>query len=306
MSVKYCAFPGQGSQQYGMGADLLCFPRFQQRYMKTATRILSYDLLEVICDDKGDALNRTLYAQPALFLVEAAIYTEVVSARMTPDLMIGHSIGEYSAVFCAGMIDFEEALWLVKRRAEIMEEENEKNPGAMAAVIGSNLDLALKIISSSGLDIYPANYNSADQLVISGRRDDIDKLSDEFTRSGFRFIKLKVGVASHSPLMDELSVELGRALNSVNFVDPSIKVLSLTTLELFTKSNVRSLLEDQIKKPVLFYQGVKKLLSTDEEVRFIEVGPSNVLTRLIKRISGRDLCIPVSGNEATGAINSVE
>jgi [acyl-carrier-protein] S-malonyltransferase len=106
--------------------------------------------------------------------------------------------------------------------------------------------------------------------------------------------------------MDELSIELGRVLDSVNFVDPLIKVLSLTTLELFTKSNVRKLLEDQIKMPVLFYQGIKKLLSTDEEVRFIEVGPSNVLTRLIKRISGRDLCLPVSGSDAAGAINSIE
>ncbi|MCL5985895.1 MAG: ACP S-malonyltransferase [Actinobacteria bacterium] len=289
-----------------MGADLLRSLHFQQRYMKTATRILSYDPLEVICDDKGDALNRTLYAQPALFLVEVAVYIEIVSARMTPDLMIGHSMGEYSAIFCAGMIDFEEVLWLVKRRAEVMEEENQKNPGAMAAVIGNDLDLALKIISSSGLDVYPANYNSADQLVISGRRDDVDKLFDELTHSGFRFIRLKVGVASHSPLMEELSVELGRALNSVNFVDPSIKVLSLTTLELFTKSNVRSLLEDQIKKPILFYQGIKKLISTDEEVRFIEVGPSNVLTRLINRISGRDLCIPVSGNKAADVINFFE
>jgi [acyl-carrier-protein] S-malonyltransferase len=142
--------------------------------------------------------------------------------------------------------------------------------------------------------------------VISGRRDDIERLSDKLTHSGFRFIKLNVGVASHSPLMDELSIELGRVLDSVNFVDPLIKVLSLTTLELFTKSNVRKLLEDQIKMPVLFYQGIKKLLSTDEEVRFIEVGPSNVLTRLIKRISGRDLCLPVSGSDAAGAINSIE
>jgi len=285
-----------------MGADLLRSSLFKNKYMKSAIKILSYEPLEVICDDKEELLDRTLYAQPALFLVESAIYMEIFSSRITPDLMIGHSIGEYSAVFCAGMIDFDEALWLVKRRAEIMENENEKNPGAMAAVVGSNLDFALKIISESGLDVFPANYNSADQLVISGNKDDVDKVSDEFARAGFRFIKLKVGVASHSPLMNESSIELRKALNTVNFIDPLIKVLSLTTLEPFTKSNVRDLLEDQIKKPVLFYQGIMKLISADEEVTFFEVGPSNILTKLINKISGRDLCISVSGSEATGTM----
>ena len=300
--MRCCAFPGQGSQQYGMGADLLRSSRFQQMYMKAAVRILSYDPLEIICDDKGDALNRTLYAQPALFLVEVAIYSQVISKKITPDLMLGHSIGEYSAIFCAGMIDFDEALWLVKKRAEIMEGGNEKNPGAMAAVIGGEIDLAVRIVSGSGLDVYPANFNSPDQLVISGRKDDIDKLSNELTRSGFKFIKLKVGVASHSPLMEELSAEFGSALGSVRFVNPSVKVLSLTTLEFFTKSNIRSLLEDQMKKPVLFYQGIEKLLSADEEARFIEVGPSNVLTRLINKISGREICVPISGDRGADVI----
>ena len=300
--MRCCAFPGQGSQQYGMGVDLLRSSRFQKMYMKAAVKILSYDPLEIICDDKGDALNRTLYAQPALFLVEVAIYSQVISKKITPDLMLGHSIGEYSAVFCAGMIDFEEALWLVKKRAEIMEGGNEKNPGAMAAVIGREIDLAVKIVSGSGLDVYPANFNSPDQLVISGRKDDIDKLSNELTRSGFKFIKLKVGVASHSPLMEELSAEFGSALGSVRFVNPSVKVLSLTTLEFFTKSNIRSVLEDQMKKPVLFYQGIEKLLLADEEARFIEVGPSNVLTRLINKISGREICVPISGDSGADVI----
>jgi len=273
-------FPGQGAQTVGMGRGL--FELFPEQ-VAIADRVLGYSIVELCLDDPGGVLNQTKYTQPALFVVNALTFLHhLIRTGELPQVVAGHSLGEYNALFAAAAIDFETGVRLVQRRAELMAQARD---GGMAAVIGIDAEKIRAALEQAGLDsIDIANLNTPLQTVISGPEADLDRSQSVLEGAGaMLFKRLPVSAAFHSRYMSEASRQFGLFLESVDIGLPRIPVMSNVTASFHDPLAMKTMLSRQISHPVRWLDAVL-LLKRQPLPTFTELGPGNVLTGLNRRI----------------------
>lgn len=278
--MKAYVFPGQGSQKKGMGADL--FDSYAE-LVRQADAILGYSIKDLCVNDPDDKLSQTQYTQPALFTVCCMMYLKAIEDSGTiPDFVAGHSIGEYAALYAAGVFNFETGLKIVQYRSQLMSEAK---GGGMAAIVGLNSEQVQQLIQERGLaSIDIANFNSVSQTVISGPKADIEAAQAAFETAGAAmYIVLKVSGAFHSRYMKAAGQKFESFLQQFTFQAPQIKVVANVDAGLYTMDNIKQNLAIQIVSSVQWLKTIKYLL-TNEVADFKEVGPGNVLTGLINRI----------------------
>lgn len=276
--TKIIVFPGQGSQKLGMGSDL--FERFPAQ-MEEADAILGYSIRQLCLEDPNQALNRTEFTQPALYVVNALAFRAESENSAPPDRVAGHSLGEYNALLAAGVFDFATGLKLVQERGRLMSGAS---GGGMAAVVGLERTRVEEILRSPGLDaIDLANVNSPSQIVISGPRDRIEEARGAFEAAGARYLPLNVSGAFHSRYMSEAAAAFGQFLEPFSFQAPRIPVIANWTAQPYQADEIRTNLARQINHSVLWVDTIEALLR-EPDPDFKEIGPGNVLTGLINRI----------------------
>ena len=273
-------FPGQGSQKVGMGEGL--FSRFPAQVAE-ADAILGYSIAELCLRDPSSQLNLTTFTQPALFVVNALSFLDrLVQTGELPDFVAGHSLGEYDALFAAGTIDFQTGVSLARERARLMGRES---GGAMAAVIGLTADRIRQVLIDAnllGTDI--GNLNSPAQTVISGPENEIVAAENWLEKAGAQlYRRLPVSAAFHSRYMVRAEQDFRTFLPSITFTEPRIPVLSNVSARPHVSAEVASNLAAQITHPVRWTESIEWLLQKPEP-QFVEIGPGNVLSGLLKRI----------------------
>ena len=278
-------FPGQGSQFPGMGKELYESNTKARELMEKANEILGFRITDIMFEGSEEDLRATKVTQPAIFLhsVVTALCTEGLPA---PDMVGGHSLGEFSALVAAGAVDFEDALRLVAVRASEMQKCCEKVPGTMAAVIALSNEQVEEICA--GIDgVVPANYNCDGQVVISGEKEAVAKACEAMKAAGAkRALPLSVSGAFHSPLMEPARVELAKAIEHTEVRTPRCPIYqNVTALPETDPKRIKDNLLQQLTSPVRWTQSVKNMLA-DGAVQFREIGPGTVLQGLVKRISG--------------------
>ena len=275
MTKTAWVFPGQGSQVIGMGVDLQAIPGAQSKF-ESAEKILGWSVLDV-CQEDETALSRTLYTQPCLYVVES-ILADLLQANIgLPELVTGHSLGEYVALYAAGVFDFESGLNLVKKRAELMDNAA---GGKMVALMKFDR-LKLEAVIAATPDVVLANDNSEAQVVISGTPAGVDRVLSQVKAK--RVVELKVSGAFHSHLMAEASQEFQSILSLVNFAEAKIPVLSnVDPIPTTDKEQLKERLIKQMTGSVRWRE-IMLQLAQEEVTQAIEVGPGKVLTGLIKR-----------------------
>jgi trans-AT polyketide synthase/acyltransferase/oxidoreductase domain-containing protein len=277
-------FPGQGSQSKGMGAEL--FDRYPD-WVKSADEVLDFSVRELCVEDPRGELGQTRFTQPALFVVNALTYrARLDDGKPAPAFVAGHSLGEYNALLAAGVFDFAAGLSLVARRGQIMSQVS---GGGMAAVIGMEPAAIQELLSSSdaGRRLDVANFNSFDQTVIAGPKDDLAEVKPQFEAAGVRaYIPLNVSAPFHSRYMRDAQAEFGSSLDAVVFNTPRIPVISNVTGRPYEATLLRQTLSEQIGNSVRWLDSMLYLLS-QAEPEFDEVGPGSVLTKLLAQIKKR-------------------
>ncbi len=284
--MKAYVFPGQGAQFVGMGKDLYEQSALAKEYFEKANEILGYRITDLMFDGTPEDLKQTKVTQPAVFL-HSVISALVLGEDFKPDMVAGHSLGEFSALVAAGALTFEDGLKLVYARAMSMQKACESEPSTMAAVLGLR-DEEVEEVCESIKDaiVVPANYNCPGQLVISGSIEGIDKACVLLKEKGAkRALKLPVGGAFHSPLMQPASEELQAAINATNFKTPVCPVYqNVNAYPQTNPDDIKQNLIAQLTAPVRWTQTVKNMI-TDGAVEFIELGPGDVLKGLVKKIN---------------------
>lgn len=279
-------FPGQGAQYVGMGKDLYDSDSSVKDLYSTAEKILGFDLARICFKGPEDLLVQTQYTQPAIFVHSIALWKFLSNEEIKPTFVAGHSLGEYSALVAAGALSFEDGLEAVKNRSKLMQEACEKNKGTMAAIIGLSEKDILSICKEASIYgiVQPANFNSEEQVAISGEQKAVEKgveLAKE--RGAKRAILLEVGGAFHSELMSGAQEKFQEIIKklSVNKAETPV-VANVTARPVTEPSQIRELLIEQITSPVLWYQSTKWMY--DQGIRdFMEIGPGKVLQGLLKR-----------------------
>lgn len=278
-------YPGQGSQAVGMGVAVAeAFPEAADIFRR-ASGLAGYDILQLCAEGPSDKLSRTLYTQPALFTVEAAL-TEILNHRgVRPAAVAGHSLGEYGAWYASGALGFEEGFTLVSERGRLMDGADPEGKGTMAAVIGLNEQEVRAVIESIPGIVVLANLNSPQQQVISGEREAVQQAGVLLKEKGAkRVLPLPVSGAFHSPLMEAAREAFSRAVDKVRVSDARIPVYSnVTARPVIAADEIRSLMVRQLTSPVRWTETIRNMAS-DGMGRAFEIGPGNVLAGLIKRI----------------------
>jgi [acyl-carrier-protein] S-malonyltransferase len=281
--MKVYVFPGQGAQFVGMGKDLYDNSPKGKELFEKANEILGFRITDVMFDGTDEDLKQTKVTQPAIFL-HSVILATVMDNDFKPDMVAGHSLGEFSALVAANALSFEEGLNLVYKRALAMQKACETEPSTMAAILG--LEDAVVDQTCASIDgVVPANYNCPGQLVISGSVEGIDAAITKFTELGAkRAMKLAVGGAFHSPFMDPARVELEKAIQSASFTKPVCPVYqNVNAKAVHDPDEIKQNLMKQLTAPVKWTQTVQQMLQ-DGATSFTEVGPGKVLQGLIKKV----------------------
>lgn len=278
-------FPGQGSQFVGMGKELYESNKAFAEYADKANETLGIDLKEIMFEGPAEKLKQTEFTQPAIFLHSVGLFATLDAQ---PDMVAGHSLGEFSALVACGAVGFEDALRIVRRRGELMQQAGEQNPGTMAAVIGMKDDdveaVCAKAREEVGRDVIAANYNCPGQLVISGDVEAVEKAVELAKEKGCRLAKLlPVSGAFHSSLMQPAFDGLKDQLNQLEITKPNCPIYSNYTAEpTEDPEEIRSNLLDQLLNPVRWTQTLQNMHANGAEA-FVEVGPGKVLQGLVKR-----------------------
>ncbi|MBT8324931.1 MAG: ACP S-malonyltransferase [Winogradskyella sp.] len=277
-------FPGQGAQFSGMGLDLYEKSTLAQELFEQANEILGFHITDVMFEGTAEQLKETKVTQPAIFL-HSVILAKTLGDSFQPQMVAGHSLGEFSALVANGSLSFEDGLKLVSQRAQAMQKACEVKPSTMAAVLGLDDDIVEKICATTEGIVVAANYNCPGQLVISGEVDAINKACESLKEEGARrALVLPVGGAFHSPLMEPAREELAAAIEATTFNTPNCPIYQNVTANAVTDADaIRANLISQLTAPVRWTQSVQQMIS-DGATKFIEVGPGNVLQGLVKKI----------------------
>ena len=281
--MKAYLFPGQGAQFSGMGKELYKTSKGNKLFKK-ANEILNFDISKIMFDGSKEDLKQTNVTQPALF-IHSVILSKLLGSSFSPDMVAGHSLGEFSALTAIGSISFEEGLTLVSTRAKAMQAACETEPGTMAAVLGLDDDLVEKICLDSPGIVVAANYNCPGQLVISGEINAVEQACESLKNKGARrAIILPVGGAFHSPLMEPAKIELAKAINDISLISPSCPIYqNISSYPTNIPKEIKKNLISQLTAPVKWNSIIKNMISNGA-TKFIEVGPGNVLQGLCKKI----------------------
>ena len=284
-------FPGQGSQMVGMGKEFYDKFDLVKNLFKEADDTLNFPISKLILEGPKEELDLTVNTQPAIFLVSYSIYN-VIKKEFNIDLskakyFAGHSLGEYSALSCAGYLNLSETLKILRIRGDAMQNSVPKGEGGMVAVLGSTVEIIEKILKDNeqNLSIQIANDNSEGQIVLSGKTDDLDKLILILKENTIKNIKLPVSAPFHCRLMNKATNIMSNELNKLNFIEGENKLISnVTANEISNTSELKDLLVKQIENRVRWRESVINMINNDVN-HFIEIGPGKVLSGLVKRIN---------------------
>lgn len=282
--MKAYIFPGQGAQFVGMGKDLYNHPKAAELFEK-ANEIIGFRISDIMFGGTDEELKQTNVTQPAIFL-HSVILAKVLGDDFKPDMVAGHSLGEFSALVAADALSFEDGFKLVIARANAMQKACEAQPSTMAAILGLADDVVEKICAEIDAVVVPANYNCPGQLVISGSIEGIDLACAKLTEAGAkRALKLNVGGAFHSPLMEPAKIELQTAIEATNISAPVCPVYQNVDAKPYTDPvKIKENLIKQLTGAVRWTQTVEHMLA-DQATEFVEAGPGNVLQGLVKKVS---------------------
>ena len=283
--MKAYIFPGQGAQFPGMGKDLFENSKIAHQLFNDANEILGFKISDVMFNGSAEDLKQTSVTQPAIFL-HSVILAMSTENGIIPDMVAGHSLGEFSALVVNKSISFEDGLKLVSIRANAMQKACENNPGTMAAVLGLEDNIVEKICQEINGVVVAANYNCPGQLVISGELNAIESACEKLKESGARrALVLPVGGAFHSPLMDQAKKELEDAINKTIFSDPICPIYqNVSGLPYSSEIEIKENLISQLTSPVKWTQSIMQMVEDGAE-KFIEVGPGRVLQGLVRKIN---------------------
>ncbi|MFD2588489.1 ACP S-malonyltransferase [Croceitalea marina] len=283
--MKAYIFPGQGAQFVGMGLDLYENHAIAQELFEQANDILGFSITDIMFEGTPEDLKQTKVTQPAIFL-HSVILSKVMGANFKPDMVAGHSLGEFSALVANGTLNFEDGLKLVSQRALAMQKACEVQESTMAAVLGLEDEVVEKICAEVQGIVVPANYNCPGQLVISGEVEAVNLACEKLKEAGARrALLLPVGGAFHSPLMEPAREELAAAIDSTNFSEPSCPIYqNVTATGVTVSKEVKENLIAQLTAPVKWTQSVRNMVA-DRASSFVEVGPGKVLQGLVRKIA---------------------
>jgi [acyl-carrier-protein] S-malonyltransferase len=283
--MKAYVFPGQGAQFVGMGKDLYEQNPIARELFDSANEILGFRITDLMFSGTDEDLKQTKVTQPAIFL-HSVIAARCLGDQFSPDMVAGHSLGEFSALVANGALSFEEGLKLVLGRANAMQEACELRPSTMAAILGLEDGKVEEICASISEIVVPANYNCPGQIVISGTIEGVKEACEKLTAAGAkRALLLNVGGAFHSPLMEPARVKLAAAIDAASFHTPVCPVYqNVNAMPSSDPAVIRKNLVDQLTAPVKWTQTVQNMVADGAKV-FTEVGPGKVLQGLVKKIS---------------------
>ena len=284
--MKAYIFPGQGAQFSGMGKDLFENSKTAYELFNNANEILGFKISDVMFNGSAEDLKQTSVTQPAIFL-HSVILAMSKENEISPEMVAGHSLGEFSALVINKSISFEDGLKLVSIRANAMQKACENNPGTMAAVLGLEDKLVENVCSEVRGTVVAANYNCPGQLVISGELNAIELACEKLKEVGARrALVLPVGGAFHSPLMEEAKRELENAINETIFSDPICPIYqNVSGLPYSSEIDIKENLISQLTSPVKWTHSINQMVE-DGAKEFIEVGPGRVLQGLVRKING--------------------
>ena len=279
---KAYVFPGQGAQFSGMGLDLYENSELARQLFKQANEILGFDITDIMFKGTDEELTQTKVTQPAIF-IHSVVMAKTLD-DFQPDMVAGHSLGEFSALTAAGALSFEDGLRLVSQRAMAMQKACELQPSTMAAIVGGTTEDVEEACAAVDDIVVPANFNSPGQIAISGTVSGVEKASALLKDKVKLVVALKVGGAFHSPLMEPARVELAEVINKTEIHSPVCPIYQNVDARPHTDPfEIKCNLIAQLTSPVCWTQSVQRMLSDGAE-EFIELGPGKVLTGLIKRI----------------------
>jgi [acyl-carrier-protein] S-malonyltransferase len=289
--IAFC-FPGQGSLQAGMGRDIAhAIPEAMDVYRR-ASEASGLDLVHLCFEAPEEELVQTDVQQPALVATSLAVLAALRRYGHEPDFVVGHSVGEFAALAAAKALDEEQAIALVRERGMAMAAAARENPGSMAAILGL-ADEVVEGLCQKITRVWPANYNCPGQIVISGENPAVEECCSEAELQGARrTVKLRVSGAFHSPLVERAAERLRPAVERARFSEPIAPFVSTVTAKIEPAQRMAVLLVEQLTAPVKFTQAARELMRQGVKV-FVEVGPGNVLTGLLKRIDRSVKAIPV-------------
>jgi [acyl-carrier-protein] S-malonyltransferase len=278
-------FPGQGAQFSGMGLNLYESSHLAQELFEQANDILGFQITDIMFEGSAEDLKETKVTQPAIFL-HSVILAKTLGQSFKPDMVAGHSLGEFSALVANGSLNFEDGLKLVSQRAQAMQKACELQPSTMAAVLGLDDDVVEKICAMTEGIVVAANYNCPGQLVISGEVDAVNRTCEALKAEGARrALVLPVGGAFHSPLMEPAREELAAAIENTTFSKPNCPIYqNVTAHAVIDEAAIKRNLISQLTAPVRWTQSVQQMIA-DGATLFTEVGPGNVLQGLVKKIN---------------------
>ena len=278
-------FPGQGAQFSGMGLDLYENSPLAQEQFEKANDILGFNITDIMFEGSAEDLKQTKVTQPAIFL-HSVILAKTLGESFKPDMVAGHSLGEFSALVTNGALTFEDGLKLVSQRALAMQKACEIQPSTMAAVLGLDDDVVEKICATTEGVVVAANYNCPGQLVISGDVNAINKACETLKEEGARrALVLPVGGAFHSPLMEPAREELAAAIENTSFSKPNCAIYqNVTANAVIDETTIKANLISQLTSPVRWTQSVQQMIA-DGASHFTEVGPGKVLQGLVRKIN---------------------
>ena len=283
--MKAYIFPGQGAQFVGMGLDLYEKSAEAKALFEAANGILGFSITDIMFSGTDEDLKQTKVTQPAIFL-HSVILSKVLGKNFAPQMVAGHSLGEFSALVANEALSFEDGLQLVAKRATAMQKACELQPGTMAAVLGLDDSKVEELCATVDGIVTPANYNCPGQLVISGELKAVEAACEKMKEAGAkRALVLPVGGAFHSVLMKPAEEELAAAIEQTTFHKPLCPVYqNVTTTAVSNEANIKKNLIKQLTAPVKWTQSVEQMI-TDGTTEFIEVGPGKVLQGLVKKIN---------------------
>jgi [acyl-carrier-protein] S-malonyltransferase len=294
--IAFC-FPGQGSFEAGMGRDVAAAVPAAKAVFERGSIACGLDLEQLCFHAPPEALLDTAVQQPALVATSLAVLAAVRERGVEPDFVVGHSVGEFAALAAARAITADEAIALVRERGIAMAEAAAQHPGSMAAILGLE-DEVVEMLCRRILGVWPANYNCPGQIVVSGENPAVDECIEQAQEQGARrAVKLKVSGAFHSPLVARAADALRPAIERVRFQEPVAPFMSTVTARLESAQRMGPLLVDQLTAPVRFTQSATELMRHGVRT-FVEVGPGNVLSGLVKRIDRSAKAVSINNLDA--------